>query len=100
MAILLPWSSPLTSAGISQKPLLDDLAQKSTSPGSASKAMVPERLSGSEVLGRSFSCAASAGLSTHLGLEGHRSALSKWLQVVSLEKTLLLGNIEGKRRRG
>ena len=100
MAILLPWSSPLTSAGISQKPLLDDLAQKSTSPGPASKAMVPERLSGSEVLGRSFSCAASAGLSTHLGLEGHRSALSKWLQVVSLEKTLLLGKIDGKRTRG
>ena len=103
MAILLPRSSPLTSAGISQKPLLDDLAQKSTSPGPTSRAAVywpHESLSGSEVLGRSFSCAASAGLSTHLGLEGHRSALSNWLKVVSLEKTLLLGKIEGKRRSG
>ena len=103
IAILLPRSSPLTSAGISQKPLLDDLAQKLTSPGPASRAVVywpHESLSGSEVLGSSFSCAASAGLSTHLGLEGHRSALSNWLKVVSLEKTLLLGKIEGKRRRG
>ena len=96
MAILLLRSSPLPSAGISQKRLMDDLAQKSTSPGPASRTVVPESLSGSKVLGRSFSCAAAAGLSTHLGLEGHRSALSNWLRVVSLGKTLWLGRIEEK----